>query len=374
MSIYKTRLEELERMGRSRALPQPEAIASARLNLTSNDYLGIATDTNLRKQFLETLTHETLLGSTSSRLLTGNSQAANQLEATISTLYANACLLANSGYHANIGILPALANKNSLILMDKLAHASLIDGARLSEARLLRFRHNDMQHLSQLLEQNHAQYEQVFIVVESLYSMDGDFCDLRALADLKRTYSNVSLYVDEAHAVGIYGDRGLGYCEQCGVLGDIDVLVGTFGKAFGSYGAYIICSQELKRFLVNSMRSLIFTTALPPITYAWSDFVVNAVSAQDWRRAKLLKAAVTLRKALSLGGNASHIIPLILGSDEAAVRLSKSLRDAGFYCLPIRPPTVPEGTSRIRFSLTADVGEDDLQHLIEFLRNEAAID
>lgn len=374
MSIYKSKLEELELMGRLRALPQTESISNARINLTSNDYLGIASDIKLRKQFLENLPSKVTMGSTSSRLLTGNSHAASLLEDTMSSLYTNDCLLANSGYHANIGVLPALTNKNSLIIMDKLAHASLIDGARLSGARLLRFRHNDMQHLEHLLEQYHAQYEQIFVVVESLYSMDGDFCDLQSLVKLKRTYANVLLYVDEAHAVGIYGDRGLGCCESAGVLADIDVLVGTFGKAYGSYGAYIICSQDLKRFLVNSMRSLIFTTALPPITYAWSDFVVNELSTHNWRREKLLTVSSILRTSFALGGNISHIVPLILGSDEVATKLACKLRDAGFYCLPIRPPTVPEGTSRIRFSLTADVGEEDVKQLIKFLRDEEAID
>lgn len=212
------------------------------LNLSSNDYLGLASDRALREEFLRTLTPDTFLPtSSSSRLLTGNFTVYEELEAELARLFGKeAALVFNSGYHANTGILPAVSDAQTLILADKLVHASLIDGIRLSAAKCIRYRHNDLAQLERLLKEHHSAFRQIIIVTESIFSMDGDQADLPALAELKRRYGNVLLYVDEAHAFGVRGRQGLGCAEESGCTGDIDFLVGTFGKAAASAGAYIV--------------------------------------------------------------------------------------------------------------------------------------
>ena len=236
------------------------------LNLSSNDYLGLASDRALREEFLRTLTPDTFLPtSSSSRLLTGNFTVYEELEAELARLFGTeAALVFNSGYHANMGILPAVSDAQTLILADKLVHASLIDGIRLSAAKCIRYRHNDLAQLERLLKEHHSAFRQIIIVTESIFSMDGDQADLPALAELKRRYGNVLLYVDEAHAFGVRGRQGLGCAEESGCTEDIDFLVGTFGKAAASAGAYIVCRKVIREYLVNRMRTLIFTTGLPP--------------------------------------------------------------------------------------------------------------
>ena len=323
------------------------------LNLSSNDYLGLANDLSLREEFLKNLTPESFLPtSSSSRLLTGNYTVYEELEQQLSTMFgAESALVFNSGYHANTGILPAVSDARTLILADKLVHASLIDGIRLSSAKCIRYRHNDLPQLQRLLEENHSMYEKIIIVTESIFSMDGDEADLQALVRLKHNYSNVLLYVDEAHAFGARGKKGLGCAEEQNCINDIDFLIGTFGKAAASAGAYIICRQIIREYLINKMRTFIFTTALPPIQIQWTSWV--------------------LKEALSDKGyqcpSVSHIVPMVVGASEDTIKKAEELQRKGFYALPVRPPTVPEGTSRIRFSLTADITENEIDRLIEII-------
>ena len=197
------------------------------LNLSSNDYLGLANDISLREEFLRTLTPETFLPtSSSSRLLTGNFSDYQKLEQQLATMFGTeSALIFNSGYHANTGILPAICNTHTLILADKLVHASLIDGIKLSSAKCIRYRHNDISQLQRLIAENHNAYEQIIIVTESIFSMDGDEADLPALIQLKKSYSNILLYIDEAHAFGVRGKKGLGCAEEQECINDIDFLV-----------------------------------------------------------------------------------------------------------------------------------------------------
>jgi 8-amino-7-oxononanoate synthase len=208
---------------------------------------------------------------------------------------------------------------------------------------------------------------QIIIVTESIFSMDGDQADLPALAELKRRYGNVLLYVDEAHAFGVRGRQGLGCAEESGCTGDIDFLVGTFGKAAASAGAYIVCRKVIREYLVNRMRTLIFTTGLPPVNIAWTLFVVRRLADMRERREHLAHISRTLREALQAQGytcpGASHIVPMIIGQSADAVLKAEALQRHGFYALPVRPPTVPEGTSRIRFSLTADIRQEEIEEL-----------
>lgn len=380
MSVIEQMQQELQTLkehSNLRQLPQMvhdgrEVVVNGQrmLNLSSNDYLGLAANKEIRAEFLQTLTPDSFLPtSSSSRLLTGNFSIYEELEAELATQFGTeAALVFNSGYHANTGIIPAVSHARTLILADKLVHASLIDGIRLSTARCIRYRHNDLNQLERLLKEHHSSYQQILIVTESIFSMDGDLADLPSLVHLKHAYDNVLLYVDEAHAFGIRGAHGLGCAEEAGCIRDIDFLVGTFGKAGTSAGAYIVCSRVIREYLVNRMRTLIFTTALPPVNVAWTLFVLRRIPEMKEPRKHLDKISRILREALQAQGyscpSVSHIVPLMVGSSANAVSRAKELQRHGFYALPVRPPTVPEGTSRIRFSLTAEVSEKEIRALI----------
>ena len=344
------------------------------LNLASNDYLGLAADLSLREEFLDTLKIErALFSSSSSRLLTGNFAEYEQFENSLSKTFGRAALLFNSGYHMNIGILPALADSKTVILADKLVHASMIDGIRLSNAQYVRYRHNDLQHLEHLLQkyQQDEQVERIIVVTESIFSMDGDETDLAALAQLKQRFVKTMLYVDEAHALGVRGGQGLGCAEQYGVLHQIDFLVGTFGKAIASIGGYIICDPIIRDYLINKMRPLIFSTALPPISMAWSDFIFNKVLNMQQQRQHLAEISHFLQQAVIAKGflspSSSHIIPIIVGESNAAIEKARYVQQQGFYAMPVRPPTVPQNSSRLRISLTSMVQKAELEKLVECL-------
>ena len=365
---YAAELGRLEATGSLRALPQAESRGRwisrdgrRMLNFSSNDYLGLAAEQSLAEEFADSL-HSTSSGggwlplsSSSSRLLTGNHESA---------------LVLSSGYHMNSGVLPALCDRKTLILADKLVHASLIDGIRLCEGRCVRFRHQDYAQVESILEKEAGGYERIFIVTESIFSMDGDLAPLQRLVEIKRRWPSVMLYVDEAHAVGVRGANGLGLAEECNCIGDIDLLCGTFGKALASVGAYVVCDRVIKEYLVNKMRTLIFTTALPPVNVAWSLFIMERLQLFGGRREHLDRISSEVRKAFALRGmqmpSGSHIIPMIIGSSADAVLRAEDMQRHGFYVLPIRPPTVPEGTSRLRFSLTASLKEEDIAKLIEY--------
>ncbi|WP_180095939.1 8-amino-7-oxononanoate synthase [Acinetobacter sp. YH12205] len=345
------------------------------LNLSSNDYLGLASDLRLREQFFdETPNAQRLMSASSSRLLTGNFPAYEQLEATLTQLFhGRAALLFNSGYHMNIGILPALADAKTLILADKLVHASMIDGIRLSSAKYLRYRHNDLAHLQQLLMQYHADdnYERIIVVTESIFSMDGDETDLAALVALKQHFAKVMLYVDEAHAIGVRGQQGLGCAEQYGVIDAIDFLVGTFGKAVASVGGYLICDPIIRDFLINRMRPLIFSTAQPPICMAWTQFMLNQIVHMQAQRQHLAALSQSIQQGIQAKGFAcpstSQIVPVIIGDSTTTVSKARQLQTAGFYVMPVRPPTVPQGSSRLRICLNTQFETADLTQLLDLL-------
>ncbi len=344
------------------------------LNLTSNDYLGLAGDRALHQKFYSTMTEENLLddfglGSTSSRLLSGDSENSHHLENTLKKTYKKeACLLFNSGYHANIGILPALLGKNDLILSDKLNHASIMDGMRLSVARHKRYRHCDYDHLVELLIKYRKKFQKVIIVSESVFSMDGDVADLSELVRLKNEH-DCMLYVDEAHSIGLYGSHGLGMAEEQGQFGEIDFLVGTFGKALASVGAFVLCSATLREYLVNHSRSLIFTTALPPVVLNWNHFIFKEMLLYTDRRTDLRVMSSKLRRNLVQHNletdGSTNIVPVMLGDDKIAVSLAEAMQERGYLIFPVRPPAVPEGTARFRLSLTADMVWTDIDRVAE---------
>lgn len=338
------------------------------LNLSSNDYLGLAGDRELQEAFLSGLDgEENLFGAASSRLLSGNHPAYHRLESLLCERYQKeACLIFNSGYHANIGILPALTDKKDLILADKLVHASIIDGIRLAEADFLRYRHLDYEHLETYLKNNRHKYNNVFIVTESIFSMDGDLADLNVLADLKTRY-DAFLYVDEAHAFGVRGSTGLGLAEEQSCIDKIDFLVGTFGKAIASVGAFVVCTRLFRDYLVNYARPFIFTTALPQINVLWTEAVIWKLPEFAKQREHLdtmsrqLRADIRVMNGVTAGE--SHIVPFIVGENEYAIRLSEHLKEIGYLCMPIRYPTVPKGTARLRFSLSAKIQSSEIKNV-----------
>lgn len=373
-------LDALRQKSNLRALPSlvhqgDEVVLEGKrmLNLSSNDYLGLGVDGSLREEFFSVSnTTEMQFSSSSSRLLTGNYAVYDELEKKLCSLYqTEGALVFNSGYHANIGILSAVCDSDTLILADKLIHASVIDGIRLSTAKCIRYRHNHLGQLSALLTKYHSCYSKVIVVTESIFSMDGDECDLLQLVALKKQYDNVLLYVDEAHAFGVRGAKGLGCAEELGVLSEIDFLVGTFGKALASMGAFVVCCGLYRELLVNKMRSFIFTTALPPINVMWTVFLLDKLPSMTAHREQLSLVSARFREALEAKGyecpSTSHIIPLIVGESSAAIGKAEELQRQGFYALPVRPPTVPEGSSRIRFSLSAHLTINDVDRLIACL-------
>lgn len=380
MDAFKQQLEQLSAKNQYRSIP--DLVHQGRyimrenrkmLNMSSNDYLGLASNENLRQSFLQQYADNfPSFTSSSSRLLTGNFPVYTDLEQFIAQRFQReSALLFNSGYHANLGILPALTTTKSLILADKLVHASMIDGIRLSQCEFFRYRHNDYEHLKSLLEKNAGKFDRTFIVTESVFSMDGDVADLNYLAQLKTHFPNTYLYVDEAHAIGVYGKNGLGIAEQANVIADIDLLVGTFGKALASMGAYVVCDQILKECLINQMRPLIFSTALPPFNVAWTHFIFERLPQFSKERTHLEQLSAFLRQEVEhrtqIMPSQTCIVPYILGENDATLTKAKDLQEQGYYCLPIRPPTVPKDTSRIRLSLTADMTMDEVKQFVACL-------
>ena len=376
---YKKELDELHKQSCSRKLISFKKDGKyifeenkKYLNLSSNDYLGIAENKDVLDKFFQIADFS--LGSTSSRLLTGSSYVFAKLECVLAALLRkDKALIFNSGYHANTGILSALASKNDVIFSDKLNHASIIDGIKLSEAKMFRYKHLDYNHLETLLKEHRDEYDTAIIVSESLFSMDGDIADLNKLVELKKKY-NAILLVDEAHAFGVFGEKALGLAEEQGVLKDIDLFIATFGKAVGSVGAFCAGHDVLINYLINKCRSLIFSTALPDINVAFSYCMITEIIPNlKKERKELLVTAQKLREKLQAYGltttGSRQIVPVILGSNETAVKVSKELIKNGYYLLPIRHPTVAKGSSRVRISLRADISFEEVEKIPEIIKN-----
>lgn len=327
------------------------------LNLSSNNYLGIADNRRITEEFMKFIGGKYSFGSASARLLTGNLPVYKDLENLLAKLYnKESALIFNSGYHANVGITSALAQKGDVIFSDKLNHASIIDGMKLSQGKFFRYQHNNMQSLEQLLIRERENYENAIIITESVFSMDGDIADLAKIVELKKKY-NCILAVDEAHAFGVFGKTGLGIAEHLNLTGEIDLLIGTFGKAVGSVGAFVAGDKTLIDFLINKSRPFIFSTALPPINIAYTKWVIeNKLPDTFEKREKMLALAQKFNSP-------SHIVPVIIGENAKTVEMCEILYQNGYFTLPIRPPAVPEGTSRIRISLTTEITEKDLENL-----------
>ncbi len=363
MTDIADRLEELRDQGLHRRLrlisgPQgPRVLLDGRpvLLLCSNNYLGLADHPRVRGAAAEAAMRWGA-GAGASRLISGNMQPHRSLEERLAEFKGyEASLLFGSGYLANTGTIAALAGRDEVVFSDELNHASIVDGCRLSRAETFVYRHGDLEHLAWGLRE--AGGRASLIVTDGVFSMDGDVAPLEQLAELARRHG-CRLMVDEAHATGALGPGGRGSVAAAGLGDEVDVVVGTLGKALGSYGAYVCASQELVEYLVNTARPFIFSTAPPPPAAAAALAALELLESHPHRVERLQTNAETLRTALAgeglaVGSSSTQIVPVEIGDAAPAMELSERVLERGVFAQGIRPPTVPEGSSRLRFTAMA---------------------
>jgi 8-amino-7-oxononanoate synthase len=358
-------LAELEATGLRRHLRQPAGV-----DFSSNDYLGLSAHPKLKERMVEAVMREGC-GSTASRLLRGERAVFTEIERRFADFkQTGAALYFGSGYAANLGLLTAFLEAGDVVFSDELNHASLVDGLRLSRARRVIFPHNDVAALGRLLEAERGP-GQKFLVIESLFSMDGDQAPLAEYARLCRA-TNTALIVDEAHAVGIYGARGSGLIEATAIDEDVFLSINTAGKALGVGGAFVTGAAWAIDYLVQRARSFIFSTAPPPAMAAALGAALAVIEDEPERRAQLLERAQLLRALLIEGGvpalpGSSQIIPVILGDNARTVAVAAAMQQAGFDVRAIRPPSVPPGTARLRISINTNLDESTLRRFAETL-------
>jgi 8-amino-7-oxononanoate synthase len=339
------------------------------IDLSSNDYLGLATNPRIKEAILDGVNSACRIASSGSRLLSGQDEAWTSLENDFARwVGADASLYFTSGYAANIGLLSAILRREDTVFSDSANHASLIDGIRLAKCRRVIFPHLDLNFLEDELRRSGAAAGGRVIVVESIFSMEGDRAPLADLAALGERYG-AELIVDEAHAIGVQGPRGTGCVAEAGLSARVLATVHTCGKALAAAGAFVCGSKNLRRFLINRARTFIFSTGLPPYFALQVAAGVNLAKEADGERASLLKLAGFLKSELQANGfdtanSESQIVPVILGSNDVAIHFAETLRTSGFGIRAIRPPTVPTGTARLRLSLTAKLSKEILAELV----------
>lgn len=341
------------------------------INFSSNNYLGLANHSKLREAAKEAIDRYGC-GSGASRLISGNMTLHEELENKIALLKGTeAALVFNSGFQANTGIIPALVDEGDVIFSDALNHASIIDGCRLARAKTAVYPHCDMNALERSLRDfRHARRK--LIVTESVFSMDGDEAPLREIVELAEKHGAVTM-VDEAHATGVFDPRGAGLVAKLGIAERVMVQMGTLGKALGGFGAFVAGSQKLKEFLINSCRSFIFTTALPPAVMAMGIAAIQLLNEEPERRERLRQNCAMFRAGLEhlrvkTGEGAGHILPVILGDPAHCMSVSERLLIKGVFAQGIRPPTVPAGTSRLRITIMATHTPEQIQTALKFFK------
>jgi 8-amino-7-oxononanoate synthase len=357
-------LADLESRGQLRDLQMPHGI-----DFSSNDYLGLAIDPRMKQAVLEGVNSSARVASTGSRLLSGHDDAWTILENDFAQwIGVEAALYFSSGYAANLGLLSAILRPEDVVFSDSANHASLIDGMRLAKSRRVIFPHLDLNALEAELRWSASGSGGRFIVVESIFSMNGDMAPLRELAALAARYK-AELIVDEAHATGVCGPQGRGRIAEVGLAGRVFATIHTCGKALAAAGAFVCGSELLRMFLINRARTFIFNTALPPYFAAQVSTGMRLSAEADAQRATLADSSIFLRSALlqngfDIAGSDSQIVPVVLGSNEAALAFAENLRSRGYGIRAIRPPTVPEGAARLRLSLTSNISKDTLADLV----------
>ena len=381
MTDLQARLDELSELGLYRRMrlvsgPQgPRVVLDGKpvLLLCSNNYLGLADHPRLREAAAEAAMRWGV-GAGASRLVSGTMTVHRRLEERLAAFKGtDTSLLFGSGYLANIGVISALAGEGQTVFSDELNHASIIDGCRLSRADTSVYRHGDVEHLQWCIEQ--APGRGGVIVTDSVFSMDGDVAPLADLVDLARQHG-LRIVVDEAHGTGALGPGGRGAVADAGLEGEVDVVVGTLGKALGAYGAFAACDAQMARYLTNTARSLIFSTALPPPVAAAALAALELLGEQPARVDKLQANAGILRDALAregfdVAGSTTQIVPLIIGDASTAMRICEAALEGGVFAQAIRPPTVPEGTSRLRLAVMASHTKGELREAARVLGRAA---
>jgi len=370
MQSLNKELSLLEVNGQLRSIPNIEMKTNNKLtingidyiNFASNDYLGISTRRELFEEFLSG--NKSLPSSASARLLTGTSKEFNDLEILLAKLFnKEASLIFNTGYQCNLGVLSSLCGKNDIIFSDKLNHASIIDGMKLAEGEFVRYKHLDYSHLEKLLKTKRKNYQRAIIVTESVFSMDGDIADINKLVDFKNKY-NCLLMVDEAHAFSAYGEKLTGLSNN-----NVDIITATFGKALGSFGAFCVANSDIISYLINKARSFIFSTSIPPINIAWTHWLLTEKKEFiEFQKNKLTNIINKAHNIITDTTSMTHIIPIMIGSNNDTLKVAEKLRSEGYYIPAIRPPTVPIGTSRLRLSLTADTDINDIENVVKIIR------
>ncbi len=370
MNDIQDRLEELKGLGLYRRMRLVSGPQGARvlldgkpvLLLCSNNYLGLANHPEVRRAAANAAMR-CGAGAGASRLISGNMTVHRRLEESLAEFFGyGRSLVFGSGYLANVGVISSLARKGDVVFSDELNHASIIDGCRLSGAETFIYRHRDTEHLEWGLEQ--AEGRGSLIATDGIFSMDGDLAPLEEIVDIANRY-DARVMVDEAHAVGTYGPGGRGLTAELGLVEEVDVLVGTLGKALGSYGAFACCDRDVHRYLVNSARSFIFSTALPPPSVAAAHASLKILQERPERVDRLKLNARTLRQELmnegfDLGTSETHIIPLRVGGAGQTMELCEAALERGVFAQGIRPPTVPEDNCRLRITVSASNTEREL--------------
>jgi 8-amino-7-oxononanoate synthase len=356
-------LDHLRERAQLRTLDIPSGI-----NLCSNDYLGLAADPRLKRAVIEAVTRAESVGSTGSRLLSGNSREWEELESDFAQFAGTeAALYFGSGYAANVGLLGSVLKHGDVVFSDALNHASLIDGIRLSNAFKVKYPHGDMDFLENALRKHAGGSGARVIVTESVFSMGGDVAPIERLLRLAKDYG-AGLVIDEAHATGVWGPQGKGIAADLECQREVLAIIHTCGKALASAGAFVCGSRALRNYLINHARTFIFSTAMPPYLAGQIRAALDLAIVAEAERAHLRRIASSLREAIAVAGldsgaSTTQIVPIYLGSNETALQVASGLHEQGFAVRAIRPPTVPVGTSRLRLSLTARITLDEIERL-----------
>lgn len=356
-------LKNLKNENRFRSL---KVLDETLINLSSNDYIGIGKDKELLREFYENYSYLPLTSS-SSRLISGNYPLVDELEKRLKSIYGKSALFFNSGFDCNCCVIETFFDEKTLIISDKLNHASIYDGIIHSGAKLMRYKHLDYVHLENILIKNVGKYEKMVVISETIYSMDGDCVDLERVVELKKKYGFL-LMIDEAHSFAVYS---YGIAHQKNLVKDIDFLVIPLGKGGGSIGSYLICEQMYIDYIVNKGRKFIYTTALPPINVAWNLFILEKMNSMKEKLEKLNRLQVISHELIKKYGlqsfSTTHIISILIGENKRLDKIVSYLIDKGFFVYGVKEPTVPKKTSRIRIGLTPTITEEQIRVFFEEL-------
>ncbi len=378
MNYYEQTIEKLKEKDNFRQIHKIEekfgkyvlADGIKMLNLSSNDYLNLSTNKELKSEFIEKYSkdNEFIFSSASSRLLTGTSKVYKILEKHLASMFKKeSALLFNTGYQCNLGVVSALVNRDDVIFSDKLNHASIIDGMRLSGTEFFRYKHFDYDNLEELLIKHRKNYKKAIIISESVFSMDGDIADIKKLTELKKKYDCL-LMIDEAHAFGIFGNNMAGCSDENNLLDEVDIITATLGKSFGSMGAFCTADKTIIDYLINKANSFIFSTALPSVNIMWANFLIEEKFEIVKQQSQKLRLLINQAHQYLGDNGLTQIIPVIIGENEKTIKIAQELQSKGYYVLPVRPPTVPVNTSRLRLSLTSEITFEEFKTVIDMVR------